>query len=55
MCSHDLFYGHRHLAIYHRDVGHEWSSTVTLGDKLIMKLSNETMRIMGPVFVVLAE
>lgn len=26
-----------------------------LGDKLIMKLSNETMRIMGPVFVVLAE
>lgn len=54
MCSHGLFNGHRHLAIYHTDVGHEWSSTVTLGDKLIMKLSNETMRIMGPVFVVLA-
>lgn len=55
MCSHGLFNGHRHLAIYHTDVGHEWSFTVTLGDKLIMKLSNETMRIMGPVFVVLAE
>lgn len=55
MCSYGLFNGYRYFVIYYMDVGYEWFFIVIFGDKLIMKLFNEIMRIMGLVFVVLVE